>query len=274
MEITPPRLEPSFTRTAQEPAVPVDVTASPTNIAAPLEADPAPDGDGSDSQIESGFSGASPASTRWRQPAATPAIVDTQPRNPSLPTFVGLIMLILTFFIVLTSMSINDRKKSDAALVSLQDAFAGDALPGPAEEPDAETVSRDFIAGLTGRIQSLVPLMGGQKTTPAEDQVLWLPLSLAFNGAGTEVVPAFTPVLRELLVASEKIPDRFDYKVELRLCAETANEQLRLRATALARALIALQAPLSNFVVGTEGCQPDRMAFAVALAPQVAEASP
>ena len=51
-----------------------------------------------------------------------------QSRNPSLPTFVGLIILILTFFIVLTSISIRDKTKSDSAIASVQEAFSGNAV--------------------------------------------------------------------------------------------------------------------------------------------------
>jgi hypothetical protein len=224
---------------------------------------------------EAGFSGVSLTSMRWRRLVTAAPPAETVARNPSLPTFVGLIMLILTFFIVLTSISINDRKKSDAAMASLQDAFSGTAmLAQPMDDRDAKNAARDFVAGLTGRIQSLVPLMGGEKSTPAEDQILWLPLSLAFADEAAKLQPTFTPVLQELLTAAGKIPTRFDYTIELRLCAGEASDGLRRRATALVDALIGLQAPLSRFVIGTQACQADRMAFAVALSPVAKEANP
>lgn len=212
---------------------------------------------------------------RWTRPLPPPLHTPTT-RNPSLPTFAGLVMLILTFFIVLTSISMNDRKKSEAAMASLQDTFASSKLRlDRAPETDSQEVARDFIVGLTGEVQSLVPLMGGKKAIPAEDQILWLPLSLAFGGAATELDPGFVPVLRELLNASAKIPPRFDYQVEVRLCATEASDGLRRRATALATALAGLRAPSNRFVIGTQACQPDRIGFAVALAPVgLAEAAP
>jgi hypothetical protein len=204
---------------------------------------------------------------RWTRPPLNAIQPPSEARNPSLPTFVGLIMLILTFFIVLTSISINDRKKSDAAMASLQDAFSGTVETAQrAEDADMNTAARDFMRGLTGQIQSLIPLMGGKKSSPSEHQVLWLPISLAFAGAATELEPAFPSVLQELLNASEKIPPRFDYQVEVRLCAAEPGDNLRLRAIALATALEKLQAPMDRFAVGTQDCQADRIGFAVAMA--------
>lgn len=205
---------------------------------------------------------------RWTRPPLDAIRPPSEAHNPSLPTFVGLIMLILTFFVVLTSISINDRKKSDAAMASLQDAFSGTVETAQrAEDADMNIAARDFMRGLTGQIQSLIPLMGGKKASPSEHQVLWLPVSLAFAGAATELEPGFSPVLQELLNASEKIPPRFDYQIEVRLCAATPSDGLRQRATALALALDKLKAPMDRFAIGTQDCQADRLGFAVAMAP-------
>jgi hypothetical protein len=212
-----------------------------------------------------GFSGAGLTRARLPLPLSAPKPADHVSRNPSLPTFVGLIMLILTFFIVLTSISMNDRKKSDAALQSLQSAFSGSALVRSDDGRDAQRAARDIVAGLTDRIQSLVPLMGGEQSTTARDQVLWLPLNLAFVADSTKLRAEFTPILQELLSAAGKIPARFDYQVELRLCDAEAGDRLRQRATALIDGLTRLQAPLERFVIGSQACQADRMAFAVAL---------
>ncbi len=277
MDPTHPRVEPSLAHDAAAPATAERVAAT-SAAPEPAGVDAAPDqaaGPSAGEEAAGGFSGVSPPAMRWQALAAPAAPVEHVARNPSLPTFVGLIMLILTFFIVLTSISINDRKKSEAAMASLQDAFSGTLAPSQAmDNLDAGRAARDFVQGLTGKIQSLVPLMGGQNATAAEDQVLWLPVSLAFAGDSTELSADFTPVLQELLTASGKIPARFDYKVELRLCDSEAGDRLRRRAAALADGLTRLQAPLARFVIGAQACQADRMAFAVALAPLPAEPAP
>jgi len=264
--------------------------AEPMNPIPPqLDSNPAPDstpGDGhlaapddaaseaaAEPAAEGGFSGAALTSGRWTELVVAAPAAALPARNPSLPTFAALMTLILTFFIVLTSISINDRKKADAAMASLQETFWGSAMLVPRQHLDVEAARRDFLRGLTGRIQALVPLMGGEKSGLAEDQVLWLPVSLAFAGDATELLPSFEPVLQELLTASSRIPARYDYKLEIRLCAGEAGQLVRLRATSLVAALARLQAPPARFAIGTQACQADRLAFAVALAP-VAEANP
>ncbi|HWA49618.1 MAG TPA: flagellar motor protein MotB [Dongiaceae bacterium] len=248
---------------AEPPAVAIDPVANDVAGEAP-EALPPP---GAEGRSENLGSGGAPI-PRWTRPPPAPIKPPSEARNPSLPTFVGLIMLILTFFIVLTSISLKDRDKSDAAMASLQDAFSGTVETAQrAEDADMNIASRDFMRGLTGQIQSLIPLMGGKKSSPAEHQVLWLPLSLAFADNATEMQPAFSPVLQELLNASEKIPPRFDYQVEVRLCAAAPSDAMRRRAMSLAAALDTLQAPLDRFAIGTQDCQADRIGFAVAMAP-------
>src|SRR5262249_35371553 len=159
-------------------------------------------------------------------------------RNPSLPTFVGLIILILTFFIVLTSISLHDQDKSDAAIASLQEAFSGNAASAedvPAQKD--EEVARDYIAGLTHPIQSLVPRMGGKPGPASDHQVLWLPEELAFPGDGVTMAPLFPTVLREVVLSLDGVPRRLTPHIEMRLCAVQPSDQLRQRAVAIGSAL-------------------------------------
>lgn len=210
---------------------------------------------------------------RWRPPvlAAAPQVLPT--RNPSLPTFVGLMTLILTFFIVLTSISLHDKTKSDKAIASVQLAF-GNAVP--AEEPQVptdEVVLRDYIAGLTSRIQSLVPLMGGKPAPASHHQVLWLPAELAFPGQGAALAPVFPTVLREVVNSLDGVPRRLTPRIEMRLCASEPSDALRARAVAIGAALASEGAPLAQFSVGIQPCNPAYIGIAVALAPAVEEAA-
>jgi hypothetical protein len=203
---------------------------------------------------------------RWRVPVVSAAQPASQSRNPSLPTFVGLIILILTFFIVLTSISMKDRRKSDAAIASLQEAFSGSAVAAQVvEEEKDEEVARTYIAGLTNRIQSLVPLMGG-KTAPASDhQVLWLPIELVFPTATAAPAPLFSTVLREVVTSLAEVPERLTPHIEMRLCAREPSDQLRTRAVAIGAALSAAGAPLQQFSIGVASCDPAGIGIAVAL---------
>ena len=204
---------------------------------------------------------------RWRVPVVAPASHAHAPRNPSLPTFVGLIMLILTFFIVLTSISLHDKSKSNAAIASVQQAFGAAVTTEDVPAKKDEEIARDYIEGLTRRIQSLVPLMGGKKGPAADRQVLWLPLELAFPGEGATTAPVFHTILREVVNALDGIPERLVPMIEMRLCATAPSDQIRARAVAVGAALAGEKAPLKRFSIGLADCEPSLLGIGIALAP-------
>jgi hypothetical protein len=208
---------------------------------------------------------------RWRVPVVTPPHATAgQSRNPSLPTFVGLIILILTFFIVLTSISIRDKTKSDSAIASVQEAFSGNAVTTEdVPEKKDDEIAREYIEGLTHRIQSLVPLMGGKKGPASDHQVLWLPAELAFSANDATMAPQFPAVLREVVNSLAGIPQRLTPHIEMRLCTTEPSSDLRARAVAIGAALTAEKAPLKHFSIGIAACDPKAIGIAVALAPTV-----
>jgi hypothetical protein len=211
---------------------------------------------------------------RWRTPVLAAPHASGQPRNPSLPTFVGLIMLILTFFIVLTSVSLRDQRKSDAAMASLQDAFSGNAPTNEAPTEDEDAVAREYIAGLTDRLHSLVPLMGGKPAPAADHQVLWLPIGLAFASESAALDPMFPTILREAVASLASVPQRFTPHLEMRLCADQASDLLRQRALAIGAALSAERAPMQQLAIGVARCDPARVGIAIALSPTAEEPVP
>jgi hypothetical protein len=205
---------------------------------------------------------------RWRTPTVTAPASTGAARNPSLPTLVALFILILTFFIVLTSVSMKDQTKSQAAIASLQDAFSGNGVPvdGAPEEED-KTAEQNYIAGLTNRIQSLMPLMGGKRGPASDRQVLWLPINLVFAGEGDRLAPAFSSVLREIVSSLREVPQRLTPHLEMRLCAREPSDQLRARSVAIGSALQKERAPLAQFSIGTAQCDPKSVGIAIALTP-------
>lgn len=215
---------------------------------------------------------ATPASltqaVRWRVPVLTVPRPAPLSSNPSLPTFVGLMILILTFFIVLTSVSLHDQTKSKVAIASVQEAF-GNAVT--TEDVAKEEIARDYIAGLTQRIQSLVPLMGGKPAPASDHQVLWLPAELAFPSESAALAPLFPTILREIVNSLDGIPRRLTPHIEMRLCATEPGGQLRARAVAIGAALSTERAPLGQFSIGVTSCDPKRIGIAIALAPAAEE---
>jgi hypothetical protein len=237
-------------------------TTEPTRAAAAPDA-PAKNADGEAALTQA---------ARWRPPVLTPPPAIQHARNPSLPTFAGLMTLILTFFIVLTSISLHDQDKSKAAIASVQQAFGNAVAEGPRARSDEE-IARDYIAGLARRIQSLVPMMGGKRAPGSDHQVLWLPADLAFRSDGA-MAPVFPTVLREVVNSLDGIPRRLTPHLEMRLCATEPSEQLRARAVAIGAALAGEKAPLGQFSIGVEPCDPAYLGIAVALAPAAGEQAP
>lgn len=231
--------------------------------AEPLRAQAATDGTARNATGEAELTQA----IRWRPPVLANAPQVHQSRNPSLPTFVGLMMLILTFFIVLTSISLHDKTKSDKAIASVQAAFGNAVSDEELAIESDDDIARAYIAGLTRRIQSLMPLIGGRKGPVSDHQVLWLPAELAFPGNGAVLAPAFPTVLREIIHSLEGVPQRLTPRIEMRLCANEPSDQLRTRATAIGAALARERAPLTHFSIGIAPCDPDHIGIAVALAP-------
>ncbi|HEV8388498.1 MAG TPA: flagellar motor protein MotB [Dongiaceae bacterium] len=240
----------------------------------PARGAPASDGAPKSAGGEAGSASLTQA-VRWRVPVLSAPRPASQSRNPSLPTFVGLIILILTFFIVLTSLSLHDQRKSEAAIASLQDAFSGNAVTDedvPAKKD--EEIADDYIAGLTHRIQSLVPLMGGKPAPASDHQVLWLPVDLAFAAESVTPAPLFPTVLREVVNSLDGIPQRLTPHIEMRLCATGPSDQLRGRAVAIGTALAGEHAPMGQFSIGVASCDPKRIGIAIALAPAAEESTP
>lgn len=203
---------------------------------------------------------------RWGPPVLAPPLQVHPARNPSLPTFAGLMTLILTFFIVLTSISMHDKTKTDVAIASVQKTFGNAMQAEELRVPKDEDILRDYIAGLTSRIQSLMPLMGGTPAPASDHQVLWLPVELAFPGQGATLAPVFPTVLREVVNSLDGVPQRLVPRIELRLCATGPSDQLRARAVAIGAALASERAPLKQFSIGVARCDPGAIGIAVALA--------
>jgi hypothetical protein len=234
-----------------------------SNTIEPAQAIAGPDSAAKNASAEASLTQA----VRWRSPVPAAPPRPHQPRNPSLPTFVGLIILILTFFIVLTSISLHDQSKSRAAIASVQQAFGNAVTTEDVPARKDEEVARDYIAGLTQRIQSLVPLMGGKKGPASDHQVFWLPMELAFPNQGTTPAPVFPTILREVVNMLDGIPARLTPHIEMRLCATQPSDRLRARALAIGAALAAERAPLAQFSVGIASCDPSLLGIAIALAP-------
>ncbi len=153
-------------------------------------------------------------------------------RNPSLPTLVGLFILILCFFVVLTSISLKDRHREQSVMSSLE----GMATPDAAEAPP-EQQAKKMLGNLRSKLFSEVPLVTGEKPVTADVLQLDLPRTLVFSGAGADLSPGFTPILTQAFQALKNGPADFAYEIEIGLSAPTLDDKAVAEGNAIGNAL-------------------------------------
>lgn len=156
-------------------------------------------------------------------------------RNPSLPTLVGLFILILCFFVVLTSISLKDQKRERSVMASLEQTFSGEGSAPPDAAPDPSV--KDTLGKLRSRIGSEVPLVSDVSPSIADALVLNLPRNLVFAGAGPELAPGLGRILKQALDAIKAGPADYAYEVEVGLSAPVLDEKAVAAGDAVAGAL-------------------------------------
>jgi hypothetical protein len=174
------------------------------------------------------------AMPQWAQLAS-----GTQPapaRNPSLPTLVGLFILILCFFVVLTSISLKDRHRENSVMASLERTFSGEGMATPSAE-SADRQSKRMLGNLRAKLGAEVPLVSGVTAQTADVLTLDLPHNLVFAGPGTELAPAFTQILKETAQALKTGPADFAYEIEIAMTAPVLDEKAVAAGNAIAGAL-------------------------------------
>src|SRR5438105_2544844 len=83
------------------------------------------------------------AMPQWAQLAS--GLTPAPARNPSLPTLVGLFILILCFFVVLTSISLKDQHREQSVMASLERTFSGEGMAQPSEDEPADRQTKRML---------------------------------------------------------------------------------------------------------------------------------
>jgi hypothetical protein len=140
-------------------------------------------------------------------------------RNPSLPTLVGLLILILCFFVVLTSISLRDKKRENSVMSSLEQTFAGQGAAARSQPASTEQETHKILGNLRAAITAEVPLVTGTAAVSADDLMLPLPRNLVFAADGTRLAADFPHILRQTKAALSGSPSDFAYEVEVAITA-------------------------------------------------------
>ena len=157
-------------------------------------------------------------------------------RNPSLPTLVGLLILILCFFVVLTSISMRDQNRESSVMASLSQAFNNRGLAPDAPVASEET-TRKLLGDLQAQLNAEVPLVSGVAPDAADDYVLNMPRRLVLDADGKTLASGFAGILSQTINALKIGPADFAYEVEVALTAPRMDDAAIAGASAVAAAL-------------------------------------
>ena len=157
-------------------------------------------------------------------------------RNPSLPTLVGLLILILCFFVVLTSISMRDQTREQSVMAGLSQAFSKSGLaPDSPAAKEAET--RKLLGDLRSTLNAEVPLVKGVAPDTADDYAFNMPRNMVFAEDGTSLASGFPNTLDQAMKALKTGPADFAYEVEVVISAKQMDSTAIAGATAIAAAL-------------------------------------
>ncbi|MBL8708993.1 MAG: hypothetical protein JNL25_07365 [Rhodospirillaceae bacterium] len=201
----------------------------------------------------------------------TPPMPPAKSRNPSLVPFLSVQLLVLAFFIVLTSQATRDASKARAITESVQRHFAGTerlVQEGPQRGPAAPDV-RDVLNNVMIQFQGLVPLDRNVVHLSALEQALRLPTELFFEDGSSELRPTRRGLIDEVMRAIDLRPQGWGYEMEIQVQGDPPDALALNRAASLAAAMAADKRPESDIVVALGGGHPDWMVLIVRLRPDL-----
>jgi len=174
------------------------------------------------------------AMPRWIDAAA--GVKPGVARNPSLPTLVGLLILILCFFVVLTSISMRNEKRETSVMAGLSQAFAHSGM-APSTPAGEEAETRALLGDLRAQLKAEVPLVSGAQQDTADQYVLNLPREQVLAADGTTIAEGFSGTLANVMHALKTGPQDFVYEVEVAVSAPRMDEAAIKGAGAIGAAL-------------------------------------
>jgi hypothetical protein len=185
-----------------------------------------------------------------RRPLPLPEVKFVPAGNRSLPTFVSLMLMITTFMIVLTSISLHENTRMRAMMSSVREAFAGIGANGASESAAQEKLLGAAVTGF----KTAVPLADVQVAAGSDRLELTLPLHVALDDATGAATPEFESAMKAMTAALAKKPADVDYDLEIRFDDGALSNA---HAAAIAAAAIAGGIKPSHLAIATGMVQAD-----------------
>jgi hypothetical protein len=202
---------------------------------------------------------------QWAQLAS--GLKPAPARNPSLPTLVGLFILILCFFVVLTSISLKDQRREQSVMASLERTFSGEGMAPPSGAQPADQQAKRMLGNLRAKLGAEVPLVSGVTPETSDVLVLNLPRDRVFAGSGADLAPAFALILNQTSQALKAGPADFAYEIEFSLTAPTLDDKTVAAGNAVAGALRAAGFANDTAMVSVTSGAAEAIALTIRLRP-------
>jgi flagellar motor protein MotB len=188
------------------------------------------------------------------------------------PLYVGLLLVLLTFFIMLVGLSKPDAGKTSAVVDSLQATFG--TQPGiMRDEEGLFAPGRSALAELGGDLAGLLRVARVQRAAGGEELRVTLPASEVFPPDSAEVRETSMPLIDRVVAALGAPPNGVRLEVAFLLGARQAGgasrreggDELTLsirRGGAFARTLVARGAPPAAIAIGLDPGHPGQALLA------------
>lgn len=190
--------------------------------------------------------------------------------NPSLPTFVALMLIVTTFMIVLTSISLDDAARMHDLFASMRETFGRterSAIVSPDTPPAPKDLLRDAASGFRAAVPATLPNV----VTGSDNLVMTIPLGAVFTGDGKAIRDDFEDGLEAIADAFATLPPGMRYQIELRL---PAGQVAGIAAGALAETAVAADLRADSLFLASGIGMADELRLRVRVIAPAAEAAP
>lgn len=181
--------------------------------------------------------------------------------NPSLPTFVGLMLMITTFMIVLTSISLHENSRMHKLLSSVKDTFA----LGPAATP-TKSVGEILDSAAKG-FQASLPMAKVTGASGGDSLRLVIPVTIALDTTRKQATVEMEKALTALVTGLNDLPRDTNYEIELRFADAALSTEYAgiLAQAAMNRGLAPARTIIGNEAANDDDAKPDALALLVRL---------
>lgn len=196
-----------------------------------------------------------------QRPLPLPEVKFVPAGNPSLPTFVSLMLMITTFMIVLTSISLHENTRMHELLSGVQETFSATPKATPIKSPS------EILGAAAQGFQASLPMAKVTGASGGESLRLVIPIAVALDTTQKQVTPEMQNALGALVKGLGMLPKDTDYDVELRFADATLSAQYAnmLAQAAMNRGLTHTRMMIGNVVPQEAEATPDELSVLVEL---------